>query len=129
MDTAPMAQAAALLTEVLRHDLPTPCSLEEIEQQAHRRAHPIARAALEQRAQEVVDAAEAVPPPVCACGGPPQAQQRRRRELLALPGLLRLRLRRYRCPQCQQWVCPGAAALQLPPKQRLPRTLTELLGQ
>jgi hypothetical protein len=129
MDRPQLAQAAALLTEVLRHDQPTPCSLEEIEQHVHRRAHQIARAALEQRAQEVVDAAEAVPPPPCACGQQPQAQQRRRRELLALPGLLRLRLRRYRCPACRHWYCPGATALQLSPKQRLTRTLTELLGQ
>ena len=71
MDAPQLAQAAALLTEVLRHDLPTPCSVEEIEQQAHRRAHQLARAALEQRAQEVVDAAEATPPAACACGGQP----------------------------------------------------------
>src|SRR6266849_5006215 len=113
MDTAPLAQAAALLTEILRRDSPTPCSLEEIEQQAHRRAHQIACAALEQRAQEVVDTAEAAPPALCTCGGQPQAQQRRPRQLLALPGLLRLRLRRYRCPHCRRWSCPGATALQL----------------
>jgi hypothetical protein len=128
MDRPPLAQAAALLTEVLRHDQPTPCSLEEIEQQVHRRAQQIARAALEQRAQELVAQAEAAPPP-CPCGGQPQAQQRRRRELLALPGLLQLWLRRYRCPACRQWCCPGATVLQLPPKQRLTRTVTELLGQ
>ena len=128
MDAPQLAQAAALLTEVLRRDLPAPSSLEEIEQQTHRRAHQIARAALEQRAQEVVAEAEAQPS-ACPCGGQPQAQQRRRRELLALPGLLRLRLRRSRCPGCGGWVSPGATALQLRPKQRLTRTLTELLGQ
>jgi hypothetical protein len=126
MDTARIAQAAALLTQVLAHDLPSSCSLEQIEQLAHAQAQQIARLAVEQHAQAVVAEAEQHRGR-CACGARPVAQQRRRRRLLVLAGLIRLPLRRYRCPQCGAWFCPGQAVLHLRPKQRMTRSVEELL--
>jgi hypothetical protein len=125
MDTA-LSQSAALLTQVLAHELSASCSLEQIEQLAHRRAQQIARTAVEQYGQTVVAQAEQQRAP-CSCGAFPVAKQRRTRSLLVLAGLIRLRLRRYRCPQCGAWHCPGQAALRLRPKQRMTRSVEELL--
>lgn len=126
MVSALISQAAALLTEILDHDLASPCSLEQIEQRAHQEAQRIARAAIEQHAQAVVLRVEQ-PPIGCACGAIPVAKQRRTRTLLVLAGLIQLRLRRYRCPQCGTWHCPGQAALQLRAKQRMTRSVEEML--
>jgi hypothetical protein len=125
MDTA-LAQAAALLTQVLTRELTSSCSLEQIEQAAHRHAQRLACAAVEQHAQAVVGQAEATPP-TCACGATPVAQQCRPRGLLVLAGLIRLRLRRYRCAGCGTWHCPGQAVLELRPRQRMTRGVEELL--
>lgn len=128
MDTVRIAQAAALLTQVLAHELPSSCSLEEIELLAHRRAHEIARRAVEEHAQAVAALAEQQPV-TCPCGGAPHAQQRRPRAVLVLSGLIRLRLRRYRCPGCHAWHAPGQAALGLRPRQRMTRSVEEWLGR
>lgn len=125
MDTV-LAQAAALLTRVLARELTSSCSLEQIEQGAHRYAQLIACAAVEQHAQAVVSQAEAQRP-TCACGATSLAEQRRPRCLLVLAGLIRLRLRRYRCGGCGAWLCPGQAVLELRPKQRMTRGVEELL--
>jgi hypothetical protein len=125
MDTA-LSQSAALLTQVLAHELAASCSLEQIELLAHRRAQLIARTAVEQYGQTVVALAEQQRA-LCSCGASPVAKQRRTRSLLVLAGLIRLRLRRYRCPQCGAWHCPGQAALRLRPKQRMTRSVEELL--
>lgn len=121
-------QAAALLRKILDHQLPASCSLEQIEQLAHQRAHEVARLAVEQLAQQRVERAEAAPPP-CPCGDTPLAQQHRCRRVLTVSGLIRVFLRRYRCPGCRKWHCPGAAALELRPKQRMTRTVEALLGE
>lgn len=126
MDTPLIAQAAALLVQLLVRQLMSPSSLEEIEQRAHKEAARIANAAIEAFAQRVVDQAEACPP-VCGCGGQPVAQQRRRRGLLVVDGLVHLWLRRYRCSACGTWRCPGAEALKLRAKQRMTRTVQELI--
>jgi hypothetical protein len=46
--------------------------------------------------------------------------------VLTLAGVIRVRLRRYRCPACGQWSAPGAAALDLRPQQRMTRTVEGL---
>ncbi len=121
-----ISQAAVLLTQVLAHELASPCSLEQIEQLAHQRAHQIARAAVEHRAQAVVSQVEQQEL-VCPCGRTPVAQQHRSRALLVLAGLIRVRLRRYRCPGCFTWHCPGQEALRLRPRQRMTRSVEEVL--
>lgn len=121
-----IAQAAALLTQVLDHELASPCSLEQIEQLAHQHAQLIARGAIEHSAQRRVTEAEARPPS-CGCGGRPLAQQHRSRSLLVLSGVIGLRLRRYRCSACGAWHCPGHEALSLRPRQRMTRSVEELL--
>lgn len=126
MVTALISQATALLTQVLAHELASPCSLEQIEQLAHQRAQQIARAAVEQHAQAVVSQVEQQEI-VCPCGRTPVAQQHRSRALLVLSGLIRVRLRRSRCPGCNAWHCPGQEALRLRPKQRMTRSVEELL--
>jgi len=126
MVTPLISQAAALLTQVLAHELPSPCSLEQIEQLAHHCAHEIARVAVERYVQDVVSQVEQQEV-VCPCGGTPIAQQRRSRALLVLPGLIHVRLRRYRCPDCDTWHCPGQEALRLRPRQRMTRRVEELL--
>src|ERR1043166_4221143 len=128
MSTPLVSQAAVLLTQILTQELPPSCSLEVIERLAHRRAHEICRAAVEQVAHQWVAEAEARPF-TCSCGATPVAQQHRRRDLLTLAGLIRVRLRRYRCPACGQWHAPGAAALDLRPKQRMTRTVEGLAGE
>jgi hypothetical protein len=128
MSTPLVSQAAVLLTQILTQELPASCSLEEIERRAHRRAHEICRAAVEQVAHQRVAAAEARPF-TCSCGETPLAQQHRRRDLLTLAGLIRVRLRRYRCPACGQWHAPGATTLDLRPRQRMTRTVEGLAGE
>jgi hypothetical protein len=128
METTLIAQAAALLVQILGRQLGSPSSLEEIEQRAHEGAAQIANAAIQSFAQRVVEQAE-VCPPACACGAQPEAKQRRRRSLLVLAGLVHVRLRRYRCPACGTWRCPGAEVLQLRPKQRMTRTVQQLICQ
>jgi len=125
MDPA-LSQAAALLTQVLALELASSCSLEQIEQRAHHHAQQIAGAAVEQHAQAVVTQAEAQRP-TCPCGATAGAEQRRPRCLLVLAGLIRLRLRRYRCGGCGAWHCPGQAVLELRPRQRMTRSVEELL--
>ncbi len=126
MVPALISHAAALLTQILDHELGSPCSLEQIELLAHQRAHQIARAAIEQQAQALVAQAEERCSP-CPCGQTPVAQQHRPRGLLVLAGLIRLRLRRYRCPGCGAWSCPGQEVLCLRPRQRMTRSVEELL--
>jgi hypothetical protein len=126
MVTALISQAAALLSQVLAHELASPCSLEQIEQLAHHHAHEIARVAIEQHAQAVVSHIEQQPVS-CSCGGAPVVQQHRPRALLVLAGLICVRLRRYRCPNCFAWQCPGQEVLRLRPKQRMTRSVEELL--
>lgn len=128
MDTPLIAQAAALLLQILVQQLASPSSLEEIEQRAHERAAQIACLAIQQFAQRVIEEAEGCRP-VCACGGQPVAKQCRPRALLVLAGLIRLVVRRYRCPACGTWQAPGAAALGLRPKQRMTRTVEEVVCQ
>jgi hypothetical protein len=128
MDHPLLTQAAALLTSVVRQQLALPCSLEQLESTLHPLAHALARQAAAQLAAECVAQAEAQAR-ACPCGGQPQAQQHRPRRLLSLFGLLTLRLRRYRCPTCGAWSCPGEAALQLRSRQRLTRTVEEWLGR
>jgi hypothetical protein len=126
MVTPLISQAAALLSQVLDHELPSPCSLEQIEQLAHRRAHEIARLAIQHHAQAVVTQVEQQPV-LCPCGGTPLVQQHRSRALLVLAGLIHVRLRRSRCPHCGAWHSPGQEALRLRPKQRMTRSVEELL--
>jgi len=126
MVTALISQAAALLSQVLAHELPSPCSLEQIEQLAHRHAHEIARVAIERHAQAVVTQVEQQQV-TCPCGGTPVAQQHRSRALLVLAGLIGVQLRRYRCPGCLAWHCPGQEALHLRPRQRMTRSVEEVL--
>jgi hypothetical protein len=57
------------------------------------------------------------------------AQQRRTRGVLVLAGLIRVPLRRYHCPQCGAWHCPGQAVLRLWSNQRMTRTVEDLLGR
>ena len=65
--------------------------------------------------------------PRCACGQRITAEQRRPRSVLLFFGLIRFSLRRYRCPACGAWVCPGAARLELGPQQQMTRTLQEII--
>jgi hypothetical protein len=123
-----LTQAAALLTSVVRQQVTLPCSMEQLETTLHPLAHALARQAAEQLVTESIAQAEA-PLVACACGGQPQAQQRRPRRVLLLFGLVTLRLRRYRCPACGAWHCPGEAALHLRPRLRLTRTVEEWLGR
>ncbi len=126
MENPLLTQAAALLTTVVRQQVVLPCSLEQLEAAIHPLVHSLARQRAQQLAAESVAQAE-VPPRSCPCGGQPQAQQRRPRRVLLLFGLVTLRLRRYRCPDCGAWQCPGALALHLRPRQRLTRTVEEWL--
>jgi hypothetical protein len=119
-----LTQAAALLTSVVRQQLALPCSLEQLEAAIHPLVHALARQAAGQLAEESVAQAEGQPR-ACPCGGQPQAEQRRPRRVLLLFGLVTLRLRRYRCPACGAWTCPGEAGLQLRPRHRLTRTVEE----
>ena len=128
MENPLLTQAAALLTAVVRQQVALPCSLEQLEATLHPLAHAVASQAAAQLAAESVAQAEEQPL-ACACGGQPQAQQRRPRRVLLLFGLVTLRLRRYRCSVCRRWHCPGEAALQLRPRQRLTRTVEEWLGR
>jgi hypothetical protein len=128
MSTPLVSQAAALLSQILTQELTASCSLELLEQLAHRRAHDICRAVVEQVARQWIVRAEARPL-TCSCGGAPVAQQHRRRDVLTLAGVIRVRLRRYRCPACGQWSAPGAAALDLRPQQRMTRTVEGLAGE
>ena len=128
MENPLLTQAAALLTSVVRQQVALPCSLEQLEAIIHPLAHSLARQSAQQLAAESVAQAEAQPS-ACPCGGQPAAQQRRPRRVLLLFGLVTLRLRRYRCPDCGVWQCPGATALQLRPRQRLTRTVEEWLGR
>ncbi len=128
MENPLLTQAAALLTSVVRQQVALPCSLEQLEATIHPLAHTLARQTAQQLAVESVAQAEGAPV-ACACGGQPQAQQRRPRRVLLLFGLVTLRLRRYRCPTCGAWQCPGAAVLQLRPRQRLTRTVEEWLSR
>ena len=121
-----LAQAAALLAQVLTQVVPFPCTLEQIETQTHALAQALARQAAEQYAGTVVDLAEATRPQ-CACGAQMAPEQRRARALLLLMGLVQVVLRRYRCPRCGTWRCPGAEVLQLRPRQRMTRTVQEIL--
>ena len=122
-----LSQAAALLCALLTHFLPSARSLEEVETTLHRLAQEVACRAAEQYAQAAIAACEATPP-VCACGCTMLAEQRRGRALLFLFGLVRFRLRRYRCPDCGTWRCPAAEPWQLEPQQRLTRTLQEVVA-
>ncbi len=128
MENPLLTQAAALLTSVVRQQVALPCSLEQLEAVIHPLAHSLARQSAQQLAAESVAQAEAQPC-ACPCGGQPAAQQRRPRRVLLLFGLVTLRLRRYRCPACGAWQCPGEAALPRRPRQRLTRTVEEWLAR
>jgi len=128
MENPLLTQAAALLTSVVRQQVALPCSLEQLEAVIHPLAHSLARQSAQQLAAESVAQAEAQPC-ACPCGGQPAAQQRRPRRVLLLFGLVTLRLRRYRCPGCGAWQCPGEAALPRRPRQRLTRTVEEWLAR
>jgi hypothetical protein len=128
MENPLLTQAATLLTSVVRQQVALPCSLEQLEVTIHPLAHALARQTAQQLAAESVAQVEQQPL-ACPCGGQPQAQQHRPRRVLLLFGLVTLRLRRYRCPACGAWQCPGAAALQLRPRQRLTRTVEEWLAR
>src|SRR3989442_5360386 len=118
MENPLFTQAAALLPSVVRQHVPLPCSLEQLEATIHPLAHALARQSAEQLAAESVTQAEQQPLS-CACGGQPQAQQRRPRQVLLLFGLVKLRLRRYRCSVCRRWQWPGESIFPLRPPQRL----------
>src|SRR5919109_636987 len=122
MDDTRLSQAAALLVAVLTHQQPVPTSLEQIDTQTHRLAHQVGRQAAERYVASRVAQAEAARP-VCACGTPLQAERRCGRAVLFLTGLIRFRLRRYRCPRCGTWRCPSQEAFQLAPRQRMTRTV------
>ena len=128
MENPLLTQAAALLTSVVRQQVTLPCSLEQLEALIHPLAHALARQTAQELAAENVAQAEQQPLS-CPCGGQPEAQQRRPRRVLLLFGLVTLSLRRYRCPACGAWQCPGAAVLQLRPRQRLTRTVEEWLSR
>jgi hypothetical protein len=55
------------------------------------------------------------------------AEQKRPRAVLLLFGLVRFRLRRYRCGACGVWRCPTAERLGLAAKQRMTKTMQEVL--
>jgi hypothetical protein len=70
MSTPLVSQAAVLLSQILTQELTASCSLELLEQLAHRRAHDICRAAVEQVACQWIVRAEARPL-TCSCGAAP----------------------------------------------------------
>jgi hypothetical protein len=121
-----LSQAAALLYTVVTHNLPASCSLEQLETLLQRLSQEIARQAAEQYVQAQATAREGATL-TCACGQRLVAEQRRPRAVLLLFGLLRLHLRRYRCPACGTWRCPGAERWALAPQQRMSGTLQELV--
>jgi len=121
-----LSQAAVLLYQALTHFWPEVATLEEAETLLLRLSQEVARQAATRFAEAQVAAVEQEAP-TCRCGARMQAEQRRVRAVLLLFGLLRCRCRRYRCPQCGTWRCPGAERLGLAPRQRLTGTLQELI--
>lgn len=126
MDAPLLAQAAALLHQLVTQLHPEPCSLDTIDTATHRVAHQAGRLAAELWAQAVVDVAE-VNRPHCPCGATMHAERKGGRAVLLLLGLVRLRARRYRCPNCGAWLCPATQVLGLGPRARLTRAVRELL--
>ena len=127
LDHPLLTQAAALLYPMLTHFLPASCTLEQLETVLHRLSQEVARQAATQYAQAQVAEAECAAP-ACACGQRMVAEQKRKRAALLLFGLIQFRLRRYRCPACGTWRCPGAERLALAGQQRMTRTLQELIA-
>lgn len=127
MDPRLLSQAADLLHLLVTQIHPEPCSLDEIESAILRAAHAAGRLAAEQWAQAVVGVAETTRPR-CACGAEMTAERRSSRTLLLLVGLLRVTVRRFQCPLCQAWACPGAQQLGLAPRARLSRAVQEVIG-
>jgi len=126
LDHPLLSQAAALLYSILTHILPAPCSLEQMEAVLQQLSQEAARQAAEQHAASQAAEAEREAPS-CACGQRMAAEQRRRRAVLLLFGTIRLPLRRYRCPGCGAWRCPGAERLELGSQQRMTRKLQEII--
>jgi len=126
LDHPLLTQAAALLCSILTHLLPSSSSLEAMETTLHQLSQEVARQAAEQYAKARA-AQEEETAPVCDCGGQMLAQQKRPRAVLLLFGLIRLRLRRYRCRGCGVWRCPAAEGLELAARQRMTRTMQEML--
>ena len=126
LDHPLLSQAAALLYTLVTQSLPASCTLEQLETFLHRLSQEIARQAAEQYAQAQAAEAERAAP-ACTCGARMVAEQRRPRALLLLFGLIRFRLRRYHCPACGAWRCPGAERLGLAAQQRMTGTLQEIL--
>jgi hypothetical protein len=126
LDHPLLPRAAALLYSMLTHLLPASCTLEAMESVLHRLSQEVARQAAAQFAQAQAAEAERVPP-TCSCGRRMLAQQRRPRALLLLFGLVRFRLRRYRCPEGHSWRCPAAERLGVAARQRMTASMQEVL--
>src|SRR5947207_6648674 len=126
LDHPLLSQAAVLLYTLVTQIAPDSCGLEQLETLLQQLSQEVARRAAEPYARSQVAAAEGAAPR-CACGQRMAAAQRRGRSVLLLFGLIRFSLRRYRCPACGAWGCPGAARLALAPQQRMTRTLQEIL--
>jgi hypothetical protein len=126
LDHPLLPQAAALLYSIVTHLLPASATLEQVETVLHRLSQEAARCAAEQYARARAAAAEEAPP-TCACGRRMAAEQQRRRAVLLLFGLIQFRMRRYRCPACGAWQCPTAERLELAAKQRMTRTMQEII--
>jgi hypothetical protein len=126
MDPRLLAQAATLFHQIVTQIHPEPCSLDEIDASVRQVADAAGRLTAEIWSQAIVDTVE-TDAPRCQCGATMWAERRAGRALLLLVGLVRLRLRRYRCPACGAWDCPAATVLHLSPRARLTRTVRELV--
>jgi hypothetical protein len=121
-----LSQAAALLCTVITHLLPPSCSLEQLETLLHQLSQETARRAAEQFVSTQAAATERQSP-LCSRGAPMVSEQKRQRAVLLLFGLVRFEVRRYRRGACGAWRCPAAERLGLAPRQRMTRTLQEIV--
>jgi hypothetical protein len=126
LDHPLLSQAAALLYSIVTQIVPASCPLEQMETVLHQLSQEVARRAAEQCATSRVAEAEREAPS-CACNRRMVVEQRRSRTLLLLFGPIRFELRRYRCPACGAWRCPAAERLGLASRQRMTRTLQEVV--
>jgi hypothetical protein len=126
MDTPLLAQAAALLYEIVSQRHPEPCSLDVIDTTTRALADEVGHLTAQSWAEAVVGAAEATRPR-CGCGAEMRAERRPLRAVLLLVGLLRLKVRRFRCPACGAWECPGTQVLGLGPRARMTAAVQEFL--
>ena len=117
-ETPQVRQAADLLCSLFTDLTPEASTLDALETHVYNLVFAVGHALLRDLLPTVIAAAEAVPPR-CVCGAVCRPEQRRSRDLLGLFGLLRCRLRRYRCPSCRAWTCPAAQRLGCAPRSRL----------